>query len=300
MGVSESCTELVERFLDHRYRARHASPHTLEGYRRDTRRFLDFVERELGGALPEIRPSHVRSYLAGLQRRGLAPSSRSRSLAAVRSFLTYLHETGKIPRNPAEGLRSPRKGRNLPGCPSALDVTQLLDAARGEAEGLALRDVAMLELMYSSGLRARELLSLDHDEILPGGESLRVLGKGDRERLVPLGVRARDALLTWLEERTRWAREGAAALFVNSRGARLTTRGLRWLFGRWCQRAGGLSGYSPHSIRHAFATHLLDGGADLRSVQELLGHKGIQTTQIYTHLSTARLRRAYEEAHPHA
>jgi integrase/recombinase XerC len=197
-------------------------------------------------------------------------------------------------------MRSPRKGRSLPGCPSEADVSRLLSVPAKDSGSLGLRDLAILELMYSSGLRAQELVSLDWSDFDPGASSLVVLGKGNRERLVPLGKRAEAALAGWSLHRSELAKKDEPALFVNARGGRLTTRGLRWLFGRWCLRAGGLAGYSPHSIRHAFATHLLDGGADLRSVQELLGHKGIQTTQIYTHLSTARLRRAYQEAHPHA
>lgn len=295
--------QALERFLDFRYAARGASPHTLAAYRREVERFLGFARDRLGGEvadLGDLRAEHLRDFLLVLQRGGLAPSSRARALAAVRAFLRFLHEDGALLRNPADGLRAPRRARRLPGCPTIQDVVALVVAA-GEGDGVAgVRDRAVLELMYSSGVRAQELVGLDRAAVRPGAQSLVVLGKGRRERVVPLGRRALLALEQWMALREGVARSDEAALFVNQKGRRLTTRGLRYLFRRWCLRAGGLSGFSPHSIRHAFATHLLDGGADLRSVQELLGHKGIQTTQIYTHLSTARLRRAYEEAHPHA
>lgn len=297
----DSGDEWVERYLALRQSARGASSHTLEAYSRELRRFLGFVSGRLGeGAdgLQRLQAHHLRDFLAGLQREGLAASSRARALAAVRGFLRFLTDQGLLARDPCLGLRTPRQQRRLPACPAVPEVLGLIDAAAERAGPGGLRDRAILELMYSAGVRAAELTALDA-EAAPGVDRLVVLGKGDKERVVPLGERARRALDEWLSVRHEVAKGDEPALFVNLRGRRLGTRGLRYLFRRWCQAAGGRAGYTPHSIRHAFATHLLDGGADLYSVQQLLGHAGIQTTQLYTHMSTARLRRAYEEAHPH-
>lgn len=249
--------------------------------------------------LQALQARHLRDFLAGLQRDGLAASSRARALAAVRGYLRFLTDQGILERDPSLGLRTPRQEKRLPACPAVPEVLGLIDAAAERSGVGGPRDRAILELMYSSGVRAAELTALDADAAR-GVDRLVVRGKGNKERVVPLGERARRAMDEWLAVRDEVAREDEPALFVNLKGGRLGTRGLRYLFRRWCQAAGGRAGYTPHSIRHAFATHLLDGGADLRSVQELLGHAGIQTTQLYTHLSTARLRRAYEEAHPHA
>jgi integrase/recombinase XerC len=275
--MAKSGSDWVERYLALRQVARAASPHTVQAYRRELLRFMGFVrsrtsEGEAG--LRDLRARHLRDFLAGLQREGLAASSRARALAAVRGFLRFLTDQEVLERDPSLGLRTPRQEKRLPACPAVPEV-------------------------LSAGVRAAELTALDA-EAARGVDRLVVRGKGDKERVVPLGERARRALDAWLDLWPEVAREDEAALFVNLKGRRLGTRGLRYLFRRWCQAAGGRAGYTPHSIRHAFATHLLDGGADLRSVQELLGHAGIQTTQLYTHLSTARLRRAYEEAHPHA
>ena len=300
MGVSES--DWVERYLALRQAARGASPHTLQAYSRELHRFMDFLSTRIAAGeagLQRLQTRHLRDFLASLQNQGLAASSRARALAAVRGFLRFLTDQGLLERDPSLGLRTPRQERRLPACPAVPEVLGLIDAAAERDGAGGVRDRAILELMYSAGVRAAELTSLDA-EGAAGVDRLVVRGKGDKERVVPLGERARGALRGWLDVRDEVAKDDEPALFVNLRGKRLGTRGLRYLFGRWCRAAGGRAGYTPHSIRHAFATHLLDGGADLRSVQELLGHAGIQTTQLYTHLSTARLRRAYEEAHPHA
>lgn len=288
---------LVEDFLRRRVDARNGSPHTRKAYQRELGRFLGHLEDHGPGCLTKVRARHLRAYLHHLQKQGLAASSRARAVAAVRGFLRFLEDRGVLETSPAAALRSPKKPRTLPRCPGEGEVVELLTASL--EGGDPARDQALLELMYAAGLRAAEVVGLDLAAYRPGQARMVVRGKGDKERTVPVGARARAALDAWLEVRDQRAKAGEDALFLNHRGRRLTTRGLRDIFRRWCLRAGGLSGYSPHSVRHAVATHLLDAGADLRSVQELLGHASLATTQIYTHLTAARLRRAYEEAHPH-
>lgn len=292
----------VERFLSLRYRSRRASPETVKAYRREALRLLGFARRRHPGldskaALGRLDAPALRDFLLGLQKAGLSASSRARALAAIRSFTRWLEDEGVLARDPGRGLRSPKRPRVLPSVPGERDLLALLERAGEGPRGP--RDRALLELMYSTGMRVGELEKLDL-EAARGSDRMVVQGKGAKERVVMVGARAREALAGWLAVRPGVAAPGERALFVNAKGSRLTARGVRFLFREWCLRSGGLTGYSPHSVRHAFATHLLEAGADLRSVQELLGHAGLATTQIYTHLTAARLRQAYEEAHPHA
>ncbi len=309
-AVSAAWRELVDAFLEERIRIPGGSPHTLRAYRAELGRLLRYLaagsaaetaESPADGAVPglsEVTSEDLRNLLLDLRRRGLASASRARALAPIRSFFAWLEETGRIARDPALPLRSPRAERRLPSVPSEPDVGALLEAASQGPSGI--RDRAVLELLYTTGMRSAELLALDLGDVDPDRDRLTVLGKGNRERTVPVGRRARQALVAWLEDRPSWTDPGEPALFVGRQGGRLASRSLRAMFRRWCLAAGGRSGFSPHSIRHAFATHLLDAGADLRSVQELLGHRSVGTTAIYTHLTAARLRQAYEESHPHA
>jgi integrase/recombinase XerC len=295
----------IDRFLRHLQVERNVSPLTLKSYRED---LLD-LEADLiesgGGKSPEagdITTRDLRGWAARLTEAGYAKSTIARRLASVRSFFRFGQREGWVEINPAKPLRNPRQSRTLPHFLTTDELGQLLDAPPANSK-LGLRDRAMLETMYSAGLRVSELVGLcDGDLDLTAG-LLQVRGKGRKERIAPVGSFAIKALGHWLEVRElddREPRGGSAPVFVNRFGRRLTTRSVGRLLEKYI-RATSLDGRTtPHTLRHSFATHLLDGGADIRSVQELLGHKSLTTTQIYTHVTTAGLRKAYEAAHPRA
>jgi integrase/recombinase XerC len=239
----------------------------------------------------------IRAYLAQLVRRGLARTTQSRRLACLRSLFRHLVRGGTVKRNPARAVRSPRADRRLPGFLSVEEVDSAITAA-GEpyARGAPERDRAILEVLYGGGLRVSELAGVDDLDVdlLEGVARLR--GKGKKERLAPLGRSAVAAVREYLAVRVR--RAGERALFVNRFGSRLTSRSVARMIERVRARSGLERAFSPHTFRHSFATHLLDRGADLRSVQELLGHASLATTQVYTHVTAERLKRAYDTAHP--
>lgn len=294
---------LLREFVDEALRPRGGSPHTLRAYRREAEDFLVFLEKAsaeatLEAALLGVDLPVLRSYLFSLQKRGLKPKSRARALAALRKFFVYLDETGRIPRDVAALLQAPKAGRELPSVPGVQEVWDWIQAGFDAGVPARVRDRSLFLLLYGSGLRAAEVLSLQVSDCR-GASLLKIRGKGSKERVVPVPKLSQEALKDWLEVRPQLAKPEVEEAFVNQRGDALSLRGLRYLFRSQSRRAGRSLG-SPHTLRHAFATHLLDGGADLRSVQELLGHAGLQTTQIYTHLSSDRLRKAYEESHPHA
>lgn len=244
----------------------------------------------------------LRNYVAYLHECQYARSTIARRLACLRSFFRYCCREGLCEHNPAKALRTPRAGRKLPHFLTTDQVSRLLEAPPAN-EPAGLRDRAMLETMYSAGLRVAELVSLNVSDWDRDANILRVIGKGRKERVAPIGSYAARALDAWLRERQPSPKlQGAEAdaLFLNKFGTRLTTRSVRRMLDKYILQTGLESITSPHTLRHSFATHLLDGGADLRSVQELLGHKSLTTTQIYTHVSTRRLRETYEQAHPHA
>ena len=301
--------EQLERFLTS-LAARSYAPGTIAGYRRDLCEYLDFVAELPGQASPAEREA-CRSFLASLYERGLSPASAARKLAAIRSFLSYLEGRGVIATAPARNVASPRKERPLPRVLSRSRVQQVLEVGAGGDSPLLLRDQAMLELLYSSGLRVSELVSLRPSDVDWQHARLRVEGKGKKVRVVPVGDPALEALERYMtrgrpallpHERIN-AAEGAGKagvagelpLFLSRRGGRLSPRRVEQIVVR---RAG--PGVSPHMFRHSFATHLLDGGADLRAVQEMLGHASLGTTQVYTHLSRARLLEVYRRSHPRA
>ncbi|MHC4859166.1 MAG: tyrosine recombinase XerC, partial [Planctomycetota bacterium] len=257
-----------------------------------------FLEEKGLGDAAAVTPVHLRMWLAHLTERGLGPGSRARMLSSARAFFRFLVREGAVERNPATGLRSPRRPHRLPHFLTTEEVGRLLDAP-GDPDRHAVRDRAILETLYSTGCRIGELESLDEADLDLRGGVARVRGKGKRERLTALGGFAVEALRDWL--RLRLARlEGRAerALFLNRFGGRLSARSVSRLLKKYIARAGLSSRTSPHTLRHSFATHLLDAGADLRSVQELLGHKNLETTQIYTHVTVERMRRIYDRAHP--
>lgn len=296
--------DAIRAFLNYLRVERNASDLTIKSYSDDLAHVVEFCE-EQKGLVPHPREMDVgllRTYVSYLHECGYARSTVARRLACLRSFFRYCNREGICETNPAKPLRTPRAGRKLPHFLTTDEVSQLLLAPpANKSDGI--RDRAILETMYSAGLRVAELVALDLGHWDRNQGILRVMGKGRKERISPVGSYATRALDHWMEVRSpdlNAPPEEQAAIFLNRFGRRLTTRSIGRMLEKHIQTAGLSMQTSPHTLRHSFATHLLDGGADLRSVQELLGHKSLTTTQIYTHVSTRRLREAYEQAHPHA
>ena len=279
---------------------RSASPATIRAYRRDLLELGDWATRS--GLEPgTLVYRSLRGYAAELSGRGLAKSSIARKLTAVRSFHANLVADGSAQQNPADLLPTPKRDSRLPRVLAADDLAGLLDRIPARSP-LEVRDRALLELAYSCGLRAEELITLDLGDIDFDSETVRVTGKGRKTRVVPIGEVAQRALRRYLET-ARHALEpgrGEEALFVSQRGRRLSTSDIRRRLAKWVREAALAGRISPHTLRHSFATHLLEGGADLRSIQDLLGHSSLSTTQIYTRVEASRLRSEYAKAHPRA
>jgi integrase/recombinase XerC len=290
----------IHAFLGHLATERQASPHTLRCYEDDLSQFAGYLLEAVGeGADPTaVDARRLRSYAAWLGTRGYAASTVSRRLASLRSFFRYLRRQGAIAGDPAGGLRNPKQPKRLPKPLGVEDVARLLDSIP-TATPLGVRDRAMFETMYGGGLRVSELVGLDVAGLDLGQGLVLVRGKGRRERLAPIGPVASAWLGRWLAVR-RPLRAAEPSVFVNNRGTRLSTRSVGRLLEQYLLGLGLDPSASPHTLRHSFATHLLDRGADLRSVQELLGHRSLTTTQIYTHVSGERLHDAYQDAHPRA
>lgn len=300
-------TDLVVRFLEHLGMERNFSPYTIQAYTHDLGQFTQFVHEQVGAesaALDRIDKSMIRRFLGYLHRQGYSKRTIARRFAAVRSWLHYLCREGVLSVNPALYLATPKWDRRLPRFLDRTQVEALLTLP-DRSQALGARDAAMLELLYSTGMRVGELVGLDLLSIDEAGERVRVRGKGDKERIVPLGGQALVALrvyLAWrptLLRRSTHAAKQEPALFVNHLGQRLTARGVQVILARYGARIGQAH-LSPHTLRHSAATHLLDAGADLIAVKELLGHERLSTTQIYTHVALDRLKRIYEKAHPRA
>jgi integrase/recombinase XerC len=284
---------------------RQASPHTLRNYLSDLHQFVRFASDRLGQAVlctpGQIDASLIRDFLSVSYQRGVGHTTLARKLASLRSFLHFLQQQGYVSDNVAEQVQSPKIRRPLPNVLPIDQMFALLDTPMTPSTALSLRDQALLELLYASGIRVGELVALDMQDVDLHSGTLRVQGKGRRERQVFFGKTAAQALRAYIEVRPS-APQGqeTPALFVNHRGGRLSTRGVQLLIKKHCQRTGLPARTSPHTMRHAFATHLLDNGADLRAIQELLGHQQLSTTQKYTHVSTARMLEVYAKAHPRA
>ncbi|MEO1981716.1 MAG: tyrosine recombinase XerC [Fuerstiella sp.] len=294
----------VPSFLNYLKVERNCSELTIKSYTDDLSHLSDFILEQFG-TVPQpaaIEVSQLRGYVAYLHECGYAQATVARRLACLRSFFRYCQREGLCDSNPAKPLRTPRAGKKLPHFLTTDEVGRLLSAPSATKHD-GLRDRAILETVYSAGLRVAEVVGLDlQDYDRPSG-IIRVRGKGRKERIAPVGSYATKALLSWLAVRkpdTNADENDQAALFLNRFGRRLTTRSIGRMLEKHIITVGLSQQTSPHTLRHSFATHLLDGGADLRSVQELLGHKSLTTTQIYTHISTRRLRETYEAAHPHA
>jgi integrase/recombinase XerC len=296
--------DAIDGFLRYLKIERNASTLTLKSYSEDFNSLFDYLRDRVGPVAgpAELDMGTLRGYVAYLHECDYAKTTIARRLACLRSFLRYCQREGLIATNPAKALRTPRAGRKLPHFLTTDQVAKLLEAPPANTpEGL--RDRAILETMYSGGLRVAELVSLNLDAWDRDANVLRVFGKGKKERIAPVGRYAAKALDRWMEVREPAEDAGPsdrAAIFLNRFGTRLTTRSVGRMLEKYIDTTGLNQLTSPHTLRHSFATHLLDGGADLRSVQEMLGHKSLTTTQIYTHVSTQRLRDTYEKAHPHA
>jgi len=317
-------------FLDFLRLNRGASPHTVRAYESDLSQFLDFLPIHNGKSRREQQPADcdvaaIRSFLAELYRTHRSRKSAGRKLAAVRAFARYLRREGLIEGDPGALVASPKFENKLPAHLEIDEMTALIETP-DTSSPLGRRDRAMLELFYASGLRLSELVGLDLDNVNLGGRLVRVLGKGSKERIVPFNQSAADALRAYLKDRPvieqralrrkegppkSFARlgpprrpsrgsAGASPLFLNARGGRLTGRSVHRLVGLYVSRCSVQCGISPHALRHSFATHLLERGADLRAIQELLGHAQLSTTQHYTHVSAAQLIDVYRRAHPRA
>jgi len=288
---------LVDGYLRHLALERRLSPHTATNYARDLRALADFAER---GNLDwrQVDSQHVRMFAARAHAGGLSPRSVQRRLSATRGFFNYLLREGVVKSNPAVEIRAPKAAKRLPGTLDVDQINQLLDIPPEDA--LAIRDRAIMELFYSSGLRLDELVGLDLASLDLADRMVRVLGKGSKTRIVPVGRKAIEAIRAWLTARTQVASLEEAAMFVGRNGERLKHRAIQLRIAYWAKRKGLPSRVYPHLFRHSFATHLLESSKDLRGVQELLGHADIATTAIYTHLDFAHLARTYDASHPRA
>ena len=294
----------IARFLQYLRAERNASELTLKSYREDLAALVRQLEQSRGACPPPEAVSTIdlRGYVSALHGANYSRATIARRLASLRSFFRFGQREGWAKTNPAKPLRNPRKSQRLPHCLSSDDLARLLEAPAAKSNA-GLRDRAILETLYSAGLRVSELVGLNDGDLDLDDGVVRVRGKGRRERLSPVGSFAAAALRRWFKVRKLHVREPTGELspvFVNKFGRRLTTRSVGRMLEKYLQQTGLDGRTTPHTLRHSFATHLLDRGADIRSVQELLGHKSLVTTQIYTHVSTANLRAAYERAHPRA
>lgn len=288
----------IQQFTEYLQTERDVSPHTLAAYRIDLAQMLGFAVREKGETVSAQDIDHLllRRYLAGLSKDN-KKSSIGRKLAAIRSFFRFLLRRGDIAGNPAELIATPKKEQRLPFHLDIDQATSLMETPDDDQK-YALRDRAILELLYSSGLRVSELTGLDIGELDLATGMVRVTGKGGKERIVPVGSRAQEALQEYL--RQRGDDPAGGALFLNTRGGRINRRSVARVVDLHVMRIAAFKRISPHTLRHTFATHMLEGGADLRAIQELLGHASLSTTQKYTHVSIDRLMEVYDKSHPKA
>jgi integrase/recombinase XerC len=296
--VSPDALAALDAFGRHLSTERRLSPLTRSAYLQDLAALADFCEPRGLDHWTALDSQHVRTFAAQSHAGGLAPRSVQRRLSALRTFFAWLQREGLAKRNPAVDVRAPKAARRLP---QTLDADQMAQLLKAPADGaLAQRDLAIMELLYSSGLRLAELVGLDLMSIDLADRTVRVLGKGSKTRIVPVGSKAVIALRLWLAERLGLAAPDETALFVGRNGRRLGARAIQLRIAQVARRQGIPIGVHPHLFRHSFATHLLESSADLRGVQELLGHADISTTQVYTHLDFQHLALTYDKAHPRA
>jgi integrase/recombinase XerC len=296
--MSEALAGGVTRFLRSLRDERRLSPHTESAYGRDLAVLVEYCDAQGISDWGALDSQHMRSFAAQCHRRGLSPRSVQRRLSAARSLFRHLVREGELSRDPAADVQAPRARKRLP---VTLDADAMAKLLEFRTDGrLGVRDKAIMELLYSSGLRLSELLGLDLPDLDLRDRTVRVLGKGRKARIVPVGRHAAEALSRWLRERTTLADVGETAVFVGTNGRRLGPRIVQRRIARWARLQGLPEHVHPHMFRHSFASHLLESSGDLRAVQELLGHANISTTQVYTHLDFQHLARIYDAAHPRA
>ena len=310
--------EQLEAFLEHLALNENASDHTVRAYESDLTQFLSFLAQQLNRRRAEVAPAdidrgRVRGFLGDLHKRGNSRSSAARKLAAIRAFGRYLRREGVVAGDPAALVGTPKREQRLPAHMGESEISRLLEMPDA-SQPLGRRDRAILELFYASGLRLSELVGLDVDDVNLSGRVVRVLGKGRKERIVPFNRSAEAAVRAWLQDwealsaaggqegglRGRGRSKPTHPLFLNYQGRRLSTRSVDRLVRKYVAACSTRFGISPHALRHSFATHLLERGADLRAIQELLGHARLSTTQRYTHVNAAQLIETYRKAHPKA
>ncbi len=283
---------LIERFVRYLEIEKNYSGHTVLNYRLDLDDFIKFLKDV---PIEKVDYLLLRKYLAVLKEKKLGSRSMARHLSALRSFFKFLTREGFLKTNPILSVSSPKLDKHLPQFLTEEEVSRLIEASLPDNE-MGLRDRAILETFYSTGMRISELVSLSQEDLDFIGGVVKLKGKGKKERIAPIGDKAIFSLREYLEKR----KKQASAVFLNKRGARITDRGVRNIVGKYLRLSGMKQGVSPHTLRHSFATHLLNRGADLRTVQELLGHANLSTTQIYTHLTTEKLKNVYDKAQPRA
>ena len=296
--MSPAALDWIGRFLTHLSSERRLSRHTDENYRRDLKLVAEYCDRASISDWRSLDSQHIRSFAANEFRRGQSPRTIQRRLSALRSFCNYLIREAELKANPADQVQAPKARKRLPETLDADQMSRLLTFRTDDT--LSVRDKAIMELFYSSGLRLSELVDLDLADVDLRDRTVRVTGKGNKTRMVPIGRFAVDALVAWLKERSAIAAAGEDALFVSQRGGRLLQRAVQVRIDRWAKLQGLGVHLHPHMFRHSFATHLLESSQDLRAVQELLGHANISTTQVYTHLDFQHLAKIYDQAHPRA
>jgi len=296
----------LNRFIDYIEGAKNASYHTSKAYRSDISHFINFIKESYDYF--DFHDETVRDagtyYIAYLRKQEITKRSTARKLSALKSFFKHLQKTDADIKNPFDDITSPHKGRSLPKFMDVNTTSNLVSIPTEQDSGFSpSRDKAILEIIYSTGMRVQELVDLDIKDIDLLGDSIRVLGKGKKERIVILGPQSLEALSEYMKERQKQLmkkKKQTSALFLNRRGTRITDRSIRRIFKKYSLKLGLDKQLSPHSLRHSFATHMLNAGADLRVVQELLGHESLSTTQIYTHVTTERMKSVYKKTHPRA
>ncbi len=300
--MSHPYSYYLQEFLSWLQNEKACSVHTITAYSKDLEQFGQFVEQE-NLQIERLEYRDLRYYMASLQKgQTLKKTTVSRKTAALKSFFKFLYREGFLERNPADLLSAPKKEKHLPSVINEIDITQFLDDFLSGEEPAQLRDKAIFELLYSSGLRVSELVNLDLNTVNNQKGMLRILGKGNKERVVPIGEQAQCAIARYLESGRPFLvkQQEETGLFLNQQGNRLTSRGVEYILEQYIKKGALKYKVTPHAFRHSFATHLLDNGADLRVIQELLGHESLSTTQIYTEVSKSHLQQVYLKTHPRA
>lgn len=290
--------QVIDAYISSLEKERRLSANTIKAYQRDLIRLLSYLQNCGVQDWKQIDSKCARSFPARLNQEGISGKSIARMLSGCRTFFEYLQKIGKVEINPFVGISAPKSPRKLPKTLSVDELSELL--AQHDGSVISIRDHAIMELFYSSGMRLSELAFLDVDSRGYEQGEVTVMGKGSKERIVPVGIKAQDALACWMERRNEIAESDEKALFVNKNGKRISVRGIQFRLNQWAKKSGLGRQLHPHMLRHSFASHILESSGDLRAVQEMLGHSDISTTQIYTHLDFQHLAKVYDKAHPRA